>query len=112
MAFNSYIEWKQAVDKIGFADIILGVKDTIEPNTVYIQVSGSKVVGSDNFKFVIGYSYSVVASVPEVDSHLVKELSELLDSGLEMVNFSETSHLYNFSGTIYLPVGSKGDAFE
>jgi len=112
MAFNSYMDWKEVVDKIGFNDIILGVKDTIEPNTLYISLADSKVVGSDNFKFVIGYSYNVVASVPDVDSHLVKELSNLLDSGLEMIDFSNTSHLYNFSGSIYLPVGARGGSFE
>lgn len=112
MAFNSYMEWKEAVDKIGFNDVILGVKDTIEPNTLYISLADSRVVGSDNFKFVIGYTYNIVASVPNVDSNLIAQLSELLDSGLEMIDFSNTSHLYNYSGNIYLPVGAKGQAWE
>lgn len=34
MAFNSFMDWKEAVDKIGFNDVIFGVKDTIEPNTL------------------------------------------------------------------------------
>lgn len=112
MAFNSYMEWKEAVDKIGFNDVILGVKDTLDKNTLYIQIASSKVVGADNFKFVIGYTYNVVASVENVDSRLVAQLAELLDSGLEMIGFSDTSHLYNYSGNVYIPVGSKGQAWE
>lgn len=110
MAFDSYIEFKKAVETIGF-DIILGVRDTITENTAYLTLNSAKKIGSDNFKFVIGYSYTVTASVEDADSHLIQQLSECLDN-IEFVNYSDASHLYIFSGTIYLPVGQGGQAWE
>ena len=72
----------------------------------------SKKTGADGFSWVIGYTYNVVASVTDVDSHLIQELSELLSGGLEYVDYSDSSHLYSFSGKVYLPCGSKGQAWE
>lgn len=112
MVFNSYTEFMETLSTIGFQDIILGVKDTITANTVYITLAGSKKTGADGFSWVIGYTYNVVASVTDVDSHLIQELSELLAGGLEYVDYSDSSHLYSFSGSVYLPCGSKGQAWE
>ena len=111
MVFNSYAEFMETLETIGFADIILGVKDTITANTVYITLAGSKKTGADGFSWVIGYTYNVVASVEDVDSHLIQQLSELL-SGLEYVDYSDSSHLYSFSGSVYLPTGQRGQAWE
>lgn len=52
MVFNSYTEFKKALDAIGFSDVILGVKDTIQENTVYISLAGSKKTGADDFSWV------------------------------------------------------------
>ena len=112
MAFNSYMEWKKEIDKIGFQDIILGVKDTITADTLYISISDSTKVGSDDFRWVIGYTYTVIASVQNVDSPLIAQLAEFLDDGLQLLGFSDSSHLYNYQGSVYLPVGSGGQAWE
>src|SRR5574337_2102267 len=112
MVFNSYTEFMETLSTIGFQDIILGVKDTITENTVYITLAGSKKTKADAFSWVIGYTYNVVASVTDVDSHLVQQLSELLSGGLEYVDYSDSSHLYSFSGSVYLPTGQKGQAWE
>ena len=112
MVFNSYTEFKKALDAIGFSDVILGVKDTIQENTVYISLAGSKKTGADDFSWVIGYTYNLVASVPDADSSLIKQLSEILSGGLTFVSYSDSSHLYNFSGHVYLPVGQKGEAWD
>ena len=111
MVFNSYTEFMETLETIGFADIILGVKDTITADTVYITLAGSKKTGADGFSWVIGYSYNIVASVENVDSHLIQQLSELL-AGVEYVDYSDSSHLYSFSGKVYLPCGSKGQAWD
>ena len=47
MVFNSYTEFMETLETIGFADIILGVKDTITANTVYITLAGSKKTKAD-----------------------------------------------------------------
>ena len=52
------------------------------------------------------------ASVPDADSSLIKQLSEILSGGLTFVSYSDSSHLYNFSGQVYLPVGQKGEAWD
>lgn len=110
MEFDSFSNFKATIETIGF-DVILGVKDTMASNTAYLSLISSKIVGSDNFKFVIGYSYAVTASVEDADSNLIKQLSECLDN-IEFVNYSDASHLYSFSGSIYLPCGSGGQAWE
>lgn len=112
MVFNSYTEFKKELDQIGFSDIMLGVKDTIQADTVYISLAGSKKAGADDFSWVIGYTYSIVASVSDADSNLIKKLSELVSGGLSFIEYSDNSHLYIFSGQVYLPIGQKGDAWE
>lgn len=110
MGFESYKDFKQAIEAIGF-EVILGVRDTMSANTAYLTLNSSKKIGSDNFKFVIGYSYTVTASVEDADSHLIQQLSEVIDS-IEFVNYSDASHLYSFSGSVYLPCGQGGQAWE
>lgn len=110
MEFDSYKDFKQAIEAIGF-EVILGVKDTMSANTAYLTLNSAKKIGSDNFKFVIGYSYTVTASVEDADSHLIQQLSECLDN-IEFVNYSDASHLYSFSGSVYLPCGQGGQAWE
>lgn len=110
MEFDSYKDFKSTIEAIGF-EVILGVKDTMSANTAYLTLNSAKKIGSDNFKFVIGYSYAVTASVEDADSKLVKQLSECLDD-IEFVNYSDASHLYSFTGSIYLPCGSGGQAWE
>lgn len=110
MAFDSYIEFKKAVETIGF-DIILGVRDTITENTAYLSLFSSKKVGSDGFEWAVGYTYSIVVSVEDADSDKVKELSQILDD-ITFTKYSDASHLYIFSGHIYLPVSEKGEAWE
>ncbi|MCJ1998479.1 hypothetical protein [Pseudolactococcus paracarnosus] len=110
MEFDSYKDFKQAIEAIGF-EVILGVKDTMSANTAYLTLNSAKKIGSDNFKFVIGYSYTLVASVEDADSKLIQQLSEVIDS-IEFVNYSDASHLYSFSGSIYLPCGNGGQAWE
>ena len=56
MVFNSYTEFMESLETIGFSDIILGVKDTITANTVYITLAGSKKTKADGFSWVIGYT--------------------------------------------------------
>ena len=112
MVFNSYAEFMETLSTIGFSDIILGVKDTITADTVYITLAGSKKTGADGFSWVIGYTYNVVASVEDVDSHLIQQLSELLSGGLEYFDYSDSSHLYSFRGKVYLPTGQRGQAWE
>lgn len=110
MEFDSYKDFKSAIEAIGF-EVILGVRDTMSANTAYLTLNSAKKIGSDDFKFVIGYSYTLVASVEDADSHLIQQLSECIDS-IEFVNYSDASHLYSFSGTIYLQCGSGGQAWE
>ena len=110
MEFDSYTDFKSAIEAIGF-EVILGVRDTMSANTAYLTLKSAKKIGSDNFKFVIGYSYTLVASVEDADSHLIQQLSEYIDS-IEFGGYSDASHLYSFIGSIYLPCGSGGQAWE
>ena len=112
MAFRSYMNWLEEVKKLPFEDIILGVKDTIQEDTLYISLGGSKIIKMDNTSFAIGYTYNVVLSVKDVDSPLVGAMSNLLQDGLNMVNWSNESHLYNYQGSVYLPVGKNGQAWS
>lgn len=112
MKFSSYMDWLAEVKKLPFKDVILGVKDTIEPDTLYISLGGSKVVRMDNTSFAIGYTYNVVLSTERVDTPLIGAMSDLLQDGLTMVNWSNESHLYNFLGSVYLPVGKDGQAWS
>lgn len=112
MEFRSYMDWLKKVKTFPFDDIILGVKDEIKPNTLYIAISGSKTVKMDNTSFAIGYTYSVILSVPNVDSPLVGLMGDVLQDGLTLVNFSSESHLYNYTGSVYLPVGKDGQAWS
>lgn len=112
MEFDSYVEWYDKVKTIGFEDIIFGVKDTIKPNTLYISVQESKVIKMDNTSFVIGYTYSLVMSVPRVDSLLLLGMGNLVQSGLGMAEWSEKSHLYVYTASVYLPVGKGGQPFQ
>lgn len=112
MVFDSYIDWYNNLLTMGFNDIILGVKDTIEDKTVYLSLGESKVLKMDNTSFAIGYTYNVVLSVEKVDDPLVMKLSNVLQGGLNMVNWSEQSHLYNYQGQVYLPVGSSGEPWQ
>lgn len=110
MEFDSFSDFKITLETIGF-EVILGVKDTMSANTAYLTLNSAKKIGSDNFKFVIGYSYTVTASVEDADSKLIQQLSECLDN-IEFVNYSDASHLYSFSGSVYLPCGQGGQAWE
>lgn len=111
-SFDSYMEWKKAVDEIGFSDIVLGVKDTIKSNTLYISLGNSHKVGADDFSWIIGYTYNLVASVEEANSTLIQKLSEVIDGGLSFVSYSDASQLYIFSGSVYLPVGEGGELWD
>ena len=112
MEFDSYMDWLDEVKKLPFEDIILGVKDTIQPNTLYISVESSKIIKVDNTSWVIGYTYSLVCSVPEVDSPLIPAMANLSQDGFIMQQWSQESHLYNYTGTVYLPVGGGGQPFQ
>lgn len=112
MVFDSYIEWLNEVKKLPLNDIILGVKDTIEDKTLYISLQSSKVIKMDNESFAIGYMYDVVLSVKDVDSSLVKDISNLTQTGLTMEAWSNESHLYNYVGSVYLPCGSGGQPWQ
>lgn len=112
MAFNSYMDWLKEVKKLPFKDVILGVKDTIEEDTLYISITGSNIVKMDNVSFSIGFTYSVVLSVKNVDSPLIGQMADLLQGGLNLVNWSNESHLYNYQGQVYLPVGKDGQAWS
>lgn len=112
MVFDSYIDWLNQVKLLGFNDIILGVKDTIEDKTLYVSVADSKVIKMDNDSFAIGYTYNLVLSVADVDSPLVAAMSNLTQSGLTMTNWSEESHLYNYTASVYLPCGGGGQPFQ
>lgn len=112
MEFDSYIDFYNHLKTFPFDDIILGVKDEIVPNTLYISLGGSKIVKFDNTSFAIGYTYNLVLSVPEVDSQLVRVISNLTQDGLALVDWSENTHLYNYQGSVYLPVGSSGEPWQ
>ena len=106
------MQWLDKVKQLPFNDIILGVKDTIEPDTLYISLGGSTVAGSDNFSFAIGFTYNVVLSVKDVDSPLIGAMADLLQGGLTLANWSGESHLYNFTGSVFLPVGKSGQPWQ
>lgn len=112
MIYNSFIDWLDEVKKLPFKDIILGVKDTITPETLYIYVSDTKNVKMDNFQWTIGYTYSVVISVSYPDSTLLSSMAPLLQDGLTFSDWSESSQLYNYTGTVYLASKTGGDPFE
>lgn len=112
MEFDSYIDWYNNLLTIGLNDVILGVKDTIEDKTVYLSLGESKVLKMDNTSFAIGYTYNVVLSVAKVDDPVINEVANMLQSGLTMVNWSEQSHLYNYQGQVYLPVGKGGQPWQ
>lgn len=112
MVFDSYIDFYNHLKTLGFSDIIFGVSDTIVADTLYISVTDSKVIKMDNTSFVMGYTYSLVLSVESVDSPLIGELANLTQSGLNLVNWSENSHLYNYQTSVYLPVGSEGEPWQ
>lgn len=112
MAFNSYIEWLEEVKKLPLNDIIFGVKNTIEPQTLYISLGNSKNVRMDNFQFTIGYTYNLVISVTDVDSPIISALSNLSQEGMQLVDWSKESQLYNYAGTVYLPCKTGENAFE
>jgi hypothetical protein len=112
MVFDSYIDWYNKLLTMGLNDVILGVKDTIEDKTVYLSLGESKVLKMDNTSFIIGYTYNVVLSVANVDDPLVQKVGNILQSGLTMTNWSENSHLYNYTGSVYLPVGSGGEPWQ
>ena len=112
MKFDSYIDWLNEVKKLPFKDIILGVSETIEPDTLYISINSSKTVKMDNEQWVIGYTYALVMSVNNADSSLVNSMAGLCQDGLSFVNWSENTQLYNYAGSVYLPVKGGGDPFE
>ena len=112
MVFDSYMDWLNEVKTYGFNDIILGVKETIKDKTLYISLGSSKVMKFDNTSFAIGYTYNLVLSVSSVDDPLVTKLSDVTQSGLTLEAWSDTSHLYNYVGSVYLPVGKGGQAFQ
>ena len=112
MEFDSYIDFYNHLKTFDFNDIILGVKDEIVPNTLYISLGSSKTVKIDNTSFAIGYTYNLVLSVPDVDSHLVKVISDLSQDGMALVDWSESTHLYNYQTAVYLPVGSSGEPWS
>lgn len=112
MAFNSYMDWLKEVKKLPFKDVILGVKDTIKEDTLYISITGSNTVKMDNISYAIGFTYSVVISVKNVDSPLIGQMADLLQGGLNLVNWSNESNLYNYQGQVYLPVGKDGQAWS
>ena len=93
-------------------DVILGVKDTIKDKTVYLSLSDSKVLKMDNTSFVMGYYYQVVLSVKDVDDKLVGLVGDVLRNGWNMTNWSENSHLYNYTGSVYLPCGAGGQPWQ
>ena len=112
MVFDSYIDWYNELLTLGLNDVILGVKDTITDKTVYLSLGSSKVLKMDNTSFIIGYTYNVVLSVANVDDPLVQKVANLLQSEFTMTDWSENSHLYNYTGTVYLPVGSGGEPWQ
>lgn len=112
MAFNSYMDWLTEVKKLPLKDVILGVKDTIEKDTLYISITDSKTIKMDNMSYAIGFTYSCVLSVENVDSPLIGKMADLLQGGLNLVNWSNESHLYNYQGQVYLPVGKDGQAWS
>ena len=109
MEFDSYIDFYNHLKTMPFNDIILGVKDEIVADTLYISLGSSKIVRMDNTSYAIGYTYNLVLSVPEVDSPLVRMLSNCVQDGLNMVDWSESSHMYKYQGFVYLPVGKSGE---
>lgn len=112
MKFDSYIDWLNEVKKLPFKDIVFGVKDKIAEDTLYISMSQSKNIRMDNEQWTIGYTYALVVSVKSADSPLINAMANLTQDGLGFVNWSETSQLYNYSGTVYLPCQTGGNAFE
>lgn len=112
MGYNSYMDWLEEVKQLPFKDIILGVKDTIKEDTLYISLGSSKVVRMDNMSFAIGFTYNVVLSVSNVDSPLIGQMADKLQDGLTLIDFGDETHLYNFQGSVYLPVGSSGQPWE
>jgi hypothetical protein len=112
MVFDSYIDFYNHLKTFPFKDIIFGVSDTIEEDTLYISVLDSKVIRMDNTSFVMGYTYSLVLSVKSVDSPLVGAVANLSQDGLNFVNWSEQSHMYNYQTSVYLPVGKGGEPWQ
>ena len=112
MEFDSYIDFYNYLKTFPFADIVLGVKDTIVKDTLYISLTDSKVIKMDNTSFAIGFTYGLVLSAEAVDSPLVQVLADCTQSGVNMVEWSENSHLYNYQASIYLPVGSSGEPWQ
>lgn len=112
MEFDSYIDFYNHLKTFAFKDIVFGVKDTIVADTLYISVTDSKIMKVDNDSFAIGYYYALILSVENVDSPLVNVLANCSQSGLNMVNWSENSHLYNYQMTVYIPVGSGGEPWQ
>lgn len=112
MEFDSYIDFYEHLKTFGFNDIILGVKDTIVDKTLYVSLEETKIMKFDNTSFVIGASYNLVLSVEAVDDPLVGKLANVIQSGLTMQDWSENSQLYNYVGSVYLPVGSKGETWQ
>ena len=110
--FDSYIDWYNNLLTMPLNDIILGVKDTIEDKTVYLSLDDSKVIKMDNTSFVMGYYYQVVLSVKDVDDELVRLVGDVLRDGWNMTNWSENSHLYNYTGSVYLPCGAGGQPWQ
>lgn len=112
MEFNSYIDWIGFLSSHGFKEIVFGVKDNIKNETLYIEVAGSKSVGTDNMKWVIGYTYHIIFSVESVDNKLLEVLADVLDTGPTFLEWNENSRLYYYEGTVYLPVGNGGQPWE
>lgn len=112
MEFNSYIDWINFLTDQGFKEIVFGVKDNIKNETLYIEVADSRSVGTDNMKWVIGYTYNVVFSVESVDNQLLEVLARALDTGPSFGEWSENSRLYNYTGSVYIPVGSGGQPWQ
>lgn len=106
------MEWLEDVKKLPFKDIILGVKDTIVEDTLYISLGGSNVIKMDNISFAIGFTYNVVLSVSSVDSPLIGAMADKLQGGLSLIDMGDQTHLYNFQGSVYLPVGSNGEPWS
>lgn len=112
MKFDSYIDWLNEVKKLPLGDIILGVKDTIKEDTLYISMAQSKNIRMDNEQWTIGYTYNIVLSVKKSDSPLINSMANLTQDGLGFVNWSKDSQLYTYGGSVYLPCKSGGNAFE
>ncbi|WP_054639842.1 hypothetical protein [Lactococcus fujiensis] len=105
MAFDDYEDFLNFTETLDLKDVIFGVKKEIIPNTLYISLSEPKTVGSDDFKFTIGYIFDLVLSATDVDTSVVSELSDYMVEGFSYQTWDESSRLYVYSGRIYIPDG-------